>query len=112
MFELSTLASLAQCSYRLSYRAVLIRLLLSDYQYQITIILDLIEILIQTGFPDNCYQDPTAYPGSQPSPWYTLRPILRDLANKQTDKQKILATQRFELSTLPFCSTMLLPTEL
>ena len=37
-FELSTLAFLAQCSYRLSYRAVLIWLLLSDYYYQITII--------------------------------------------------------------------------
>ena len=32
-FELSTLAFLAQCSYRLSYRAVLICLLLSDYFY-------------------------------------------------------------------------------
>ena len=46
-FELSTLAFLAQCSYPLSYRAVLIWLLLSDYYYQITIILDVIEILIQ-----------------------------------------------------------------
>ena len=32
-FELSTLAVLAQCSYRLSYRVVIIRLLLSDYYY-------------------------------------------------------------------------------
>ena len=32
-FELSTLAVLAQCSYRLSYRAILIWLLLSDYYY-------------------------------------------------------------------------------
>ena len=46
-FQLSTFAFLAQCSYRLSYSAVLIWLLLSDYYYQITIILDLIEILIQ-----------------------------------------------------------------
>ena len=37
-FELSTFAILAQFSYRLSYRAVLIWLLLSDYYYQITII--------------------------------------------------------------------------
>ena len=37
-FELSTLAFLAQCSYRLSYRAVLIWLLLSDHFYQITFI--------------------------------------------------------------------------
>ena len=43
-FELSTLAFLAQCTYRLSYGAVLIWLLLSDYYYQITIILDLIGI--------------------------------------------------------------------
>ena len=63
-FELSTLALLAQCSYRLSYSAVLIWSLWSDYYYQITIILDLIEILIQSGSPDNCYQDPTGYPGS------------------------------------------------
>ena len=34
-FELSTLAFLAQCSYRLSYRAVLIWFLLSDYYYRI-----------------------------------------------------------------------------
>ena len=34
-FELSTLLFLAQCSYRLNYRAVLIWLLLSDYYYQI-----------------------------------------------------------------------------
>ena len=47
MFEHSTYAFLVQCSYRLSYRAVLLWLLLSDYYYQITIILDLIEILIQ-----------------------------------------------------------------
>ena len=46
-FEQSTLACLAQCSYRLSFRAVLSWLLLSDYYYQITIIQDLIEILIQ-----------------------------------------------------------------
>ena len=52
-----------QCSYRLSYRPVLIWLLLSDYCYQITIILHLIEILIHLGSPDNCYQDPTGYPG-------------------------------------------------
>ena len=38
MFKLSTLAVLAQCSFRLSYRAVLISLILSDYYYQITII--------------------------------------------------------------------------
>ena len=63
-FELSTLAFLVQCSYRLSYRAVHIWLLLSDYYYQITFILDLIKILIQSGSPDNCYQDPTGYPGS------------------------------------------------
>ena len=37
-FELSIFAFLAQCSYRLSYRSVLIWLLLSDYYYQITII--------------------------------------------------------------------------
>ena len=37
-FELSTLAFLTQCSYRLSYGAVLIWLLLSEYYYQITII--------------------------------------------------------------------------
>ena len=37
-FQLSTLAFLAQCSYRLSYRAVIIWLLLSDYYYEITII--------------------------------------------------------------------------
>ena len=47
MFEFSTLAFLAQSSHRLSYRAVIIWLLLPDYYYQITIILDLIEILIQ-----------------------------------------------------------------
>ena len=35
MFELSTLAFLAQFSYRLSNRAVLIWLLISDYHYQI-----------------------------------------------------------------------------
>ena len=35
MFELSTLAFLAQFSYRLSYRAVIIWLLISDYYYQI-----------------------------------------------------------------------------
>ena len=34
-FELSTLPVLAQCSYRLSYGAVLMWLLLSDYYYQI-----------------------------------------------------------------------------
>ena len=34
-FELSTLAFLAQCSYRLSYRAVLIWLVLSDYYYSL-----------------------------------------------------------------------------
>ena len=38
MFELSTLAFLAQCSYRLSCGAVRIWLLISDYYYQITII--------------------------------------------------------------------------
>ena len=64
MFELTTLAFLAQWSYRLSYRALLIWLLLSDYFYQITIILDLIEILIQSGSSDDCYQDSTGYPGS------------------------------------------------
>ena len=105
-FELSILAFLAQCSYRLSYRPVHVWSLLSDYYYQITIILDLIEILMQSGSPDNCYQDPTGYPGSYPSRWYTLPPILRNPANKQTkkqtDKQKILSTQRFELSTLAF----------
>ena len=37
-FELSNIAFLAQFSYRLSYRAVLIWLLLSDYYYQMTII--------------------------------------------------------------------------
>ena len=37
-FELSTLAFLAQCSYRLIYRDVLICVLLSDDYYQITII--------------------------------------------------------------------------
>ena len=63
-FELSTLAFLAQCFYGLSYRAVLIWLLLSDYYYQTTIILDLIEIVIQSGSPDNCYQDSTGWPGS------------------------------------------------
>ena len=34
------------------------------------------------------------------------------LTNTQTDKHKNLPTQRFELSTLAFFSTMLLPTEL
>ena len=105
-FELSTLAFLAQCSYRLSFRAVLIWLILSGYYYQITFILDLIEILIQSGSQDNCYQDPTGYLGSWLSRWYTLPPILRNLANKQTnrqtDKQKNLSTQKFELSTLAF----------
>ena len=51
--------------------------------------MDLIEILIQSRSQDNFCQDPTGYPGSQLSRWYTLRPILRNLANKQTDKQKI-----------------------
>ena len=37
-FELSTLAFLAQCSYRLSHSAVLIWLRLSDYYYQIAVI--------------------------------------------------------------------------
>ena len=105
-FELSILAFLAQCSYRLSYRPVHVCLLLSDYYYQITIILDLIKILMQSGSPDKCYQDPTGYPGPYPSRLYTLPPILRNPANKQTkkqtDKQKILSTQRFELSTLAF----------
>ena len=61
---------------------------------------------MQSGSPDNCYQDPTGYPGSYPSRWYILPPILRNPANKQTkkqtDKQKILSTQKFELSTLAF----------
>ena len=85
-------------------------LLLSDYYCQITIILDMIEILIQSGSPDNCFQDPTWNPGPSPSRWYTIPPILRNPANKQTneqtnkqtDKQKILDTQSFELSTLAF----------
>ena len=37
-FELSTLAFLPQCSYRLSYRAVLIRLLLSEHYYEINLL--------------------------------------------------------------------------
>ena len=42
----------------------MIWLLLADYYYQITIILDLIEILNQSGSPENYYQDPTGNPGS------------------------------------------------
>ena len=93
-FELSTLADLAQCSYGLSYRTVIIWLLLSDYFCQNSIILDLIEILIQSGSPDNCYQDPAGCPGSQPSCWWTLPSILRNLANKQTNKQKMALGER------------------
>ena len=114
MFKLSTLAFLAQSSYRLSYRSVLICLLLSDYYYQIAIILDLIEILIQSGPPDNCCQDPKGYPGSSPVVdihYLLFWEIL--LTNKQTNRQTKYFV-RTEVRTLDLCvfSTMRLPTEL
>ena len=106
-FELSTLRFLAQCSYGLSYRTVLIWLVLSDYYCQITIILDLIEILIQSGSPDNCYQlqqevlDRNAVVDIHHLKfWENL--LTNKQTNKQTDKQKNLSTHRFELSNLAF----------
>ena len=116
-FEHSTLVFVAQCSYRLIYRAVHTWLLSSDYYYQITIIMDLVEILIRSGSPDNSYQDPTGCPWSLPSRRYTLPPILRNLANKQTNKQTNRPTKEFihtEYRTLDprVFSTMFLPTKL
>ena len=121
-FDLSTLEFLAQCSYRLSYRAVLICLLLSDYYYspnspnfikirpvvhekqlsgpqirisiRITPKFELGLSMIITSALTNFHQNLTII----------SREILltNKQTNKQTDKQKFLATQRFELSTLAF----------
>ena len=119
-FELSTLAVLAQCSYRLSYRVVIIRLLLSDYfcspnspnfmkirpvvhvkqlsgsqiriSIRITPNFELGLPMIITSVLTKFHQNPTN------SLWEIL--LTNKQTNKQTDKQKILPTQRFELSTL------------
>ena len=115
-FELWTLAYLAQCTYRLSYRTLLIWLLLSDYYFspnspnfikirpvvhekqlsgsQIRISIRITPNfepglpMIITSLLTKFHQNPTS------SLWEIL------LTNKQTDQQKILATQRFELWTL------------
>ena len=106
----------AQCSHRLSYRAVLIWLLVSDYYYspnspnfsqirpvvhekqlsgsqirisiRITRNFELALPMIITYVLTKFHQNPTR------SFWEIL------LTNKQTNRQKILATQRLELSTL------------
>ena len=106
-FELSTFAVLTQCSYRLSYRAVLIWLLISDYYYspnspnfikirrvvhekqlsgsqirisiRITPNLELGLPMIITSLLTKFHQNPTSI-------WWGIL-----LTNKQTDKQKILA---------------------
>ena len=70
-FKLSSLTFIAQCSYRLSYRAVLIWLLLSDYYYQITII----RLLLAWMWLKSWSKNPTS------SSWEIL------LTNKQTNKQ-------------------------
>ena len=115
-FELWTLACLAQCSYWLSYRSVFIWSLLSNYYYspnslhfikiwplihekqlsgsqirssiRITPKFELGLSMIITPVLTKIHQNATS------SLWETL------LSNKRTDKQKILATQSFELSTL------------
>ena len=117
-FELSNLAVLPQCVYRLSYRAVLLGLLLSNYYnspnssnfikirpvvhekqvsgFQIRISnrttpnFELSLPMIITSLLTKFHQNPTS------SLWEIL------LTNKQTDKQKTLATQRFELWTLAY----------
>ena len=119
-FELSTLKFLEQCSCWLSYRAVLICLLLSDYYYspfspnliksqtvvhekqlsgsQIRISIrirpnfELGLAMIITSLLTKFHQNRTS------NLWEIL------LTNKQTKKnrQKLLATQRFDLSTLKF----------
>ena len=119
-FEHSTLAFLAQCSYRLSYRAVRIWLLLSDYYYQITIILDLIEVLIQNPTSSSWetvirISDPdfnpdhaqlwtrSSYDHYLPTHQISSKSdqsFLRNPANKQTNKQtnrhtKVIAISRF-----------------
>ena len=121
-FELSTPTFLAQCSHRLSYRAVLIWLLLSDYYFsanspnfikirpvvhekqlsgsQIRISIrttpnfELGLLMIITSVLTRFQQNPTS------SFWEIL--LTNKQTNKQTYKQKILATQSFELSTLNF----------
>ena len=118
-FELSTLAVLAECSYRLSYRVVIIRLLLSDYYYspnspnfmkirpvvhvkqlsgsqirisiRITPNLELGLPMIITSLLTKYHHNPTS------SLWEILL-----TKNNLKNRQKILATHRFELSTLAF----------
>ena len=130
-FELSTLAVSAQCSYRLSYRAVLIWLLISDYYYspnspkfikirpvvhekqlsgspiqisiRITPNFEFDFPMIITSVLTKFHQLPTS------SLWEIL--LTYKQTNKQTDKQIILATQVWNLDLRVF-NTMLLSTEL
>ena len=79
----------------------LIRIPLSEYYYQFTIILDLIEFLIQSGSPDNVMRIQHDILDRDPVVdihYFLLSEIL--LTNKQTDKRKFLSTQKLELSTL------------
>ena len=115
-FELSTPTFLAEYSHRLSNRAVLIWLLVSDYYYspnwpnfiqirqvvhekqfsgsqirisiRITPNFELALPMIITSVLTKFHHNPTS------SSWEIL------LTNKQTNRQKLLATQSFELSTL------------
>ena len=124
-FELSTLAFSAQCSYRLSYWAVFICLLLSHYYYspylpnfikirpvvhekqlsgsqigisiRITPNFELGLPMIITSLLTKFHQNPTS------CLWKI--PLSNKQTNKQTNRQtnkKNLDTQRFELSTLAF----------
>ena len=86
-FELSTLKFLAQCSYWLSFRALLILLVLSDYYY--------------SPFSPNLTKNRTS------NLWEIL------LTNKQTNRQtKIFGHTDVRTLDPRVFSTMLLPTDL
>ena len=121
-FELSTVKFWAECFYWLSYRGVIIFLVLSDYYYSpfspnLIKILPVVhekqlsgsQIWISIRFRPNFELGLAMiitslltkfHKNRTSNSWEIL--LTNKQTNKQTDKQKILATQRFELSTLAF----------